>query len=92
MLSDSESVVVEAPGDRLTLAARAAGSLTCSFIAFVFAIPALSGTFLWVLSALAAVGLAVVMVLRSGARSWSRWAGCALIALALGLGLLVALG
>jgi hypothetical protein len=91
VLSDSESRV-EAPGDRVTLAALAAGSLMCSFITFAFAIPALSGTFLWVLSTLASGSLAAVLVLRSGARSWSRRLGWALIALALGLGLLVAFG
>lgn len=91
MSSGGESAV-DAPSDRAALAALGAGSLICSFVTFVFAIPALSGTFLWVLSALAGVGLAVVMVLRSGAGSWSRRAGCALIALALGLGLLIASG
>jgi hypothetical protein len=91
MVGDSESGV-EAPGDRMTAAALVAGSLLCSFTTFVFAIPALSGTFLWVLSTLAAVGLAVLMLLRSGAHSWTRWAAWLLIALALGLALLVAFG
>jgi hypothetical protein len=88
MSSTGESLV-EAPGSRVALAALAAGSLICSLITFVFAIPALAGTFLWVLSALAGAGLAVILVLRSDARSWSRRAGWVLIALALGMALLV---
>lgn len=91
MSNESESDL-QAPGTGVALAALAAGSLVCSLITLVFAIPALAWTFLWILSALAAIGLAAVMVLRSDARTWSRLLGWALIALGLGLGLLVASG
>lgn len=80
-----------APGDRQALGALAAGSFICSLATVLFAQPTLSWMYIWLLSGLAAIGLAALLMVRSG-RSWGRWLGLGLLVLAFVLVLVTALG
>jgi hypothetical protein len=68
----------------------ATGSLICSLITVMLALPFAAWTYLWVLSGLAAVGLASLLMVRG--RSWARWFGAALIVVAVLACLLAAFG